>query len=151
MLKMSFAMDRSDFNAIHPTTCVGLFHLPIGQPLAPARHRTTPLPCGRVPMAEHLQEGRLIAGKGICENRRQVPCSKTSVGILHQSQGLIIGPLAHHQGHHQLAVSDHGGMIPPVTSFTQFVIGAAFLLFFTKLHGSSNSNAMGLRARTCSS
>ena len=73
MRKTGFAMYRSYFNAIHPTTCVGLFHLPIGQPLAPAHHRTTTLPFGRVPTAEHTQECRLVAGKGIGEHRRQVP------------------------------------------------------------------------------
>src|SRR5262249_6796401 len=50
MLQTGFAMDCSDFNALHPTTFVRLFHLPIGQPLAPAQHRTTPPPLGRVPM-----------------------------------------------------------------------------------------------------
>ena len=93
MRTTGFAMDHSDCNALHPTIFVGLFHLPIGQPLAPAYHRTTPLPCGRVPTAEHFQEGRLVAGKGISENRRQVPWSQTIMGILHHSPGLLISPL----------------------------------------------------------
>ena len=149
MLKPGVAMYRSDFTALHLPPCVGLWHWPLGQPLAPAHHRTTPPSFGRGPMAEHLQAGRLVAGKGISEHRRQVPCAQTSVGILHHSQGLLRGPFAHHQGHHQLAVSGHGGRIPPVASCAPFVIGAAFWLFFTTLHGSSHSNAMGLRARTC--
>ena len=149
MLKTGFAMDRSYCNAIHPTTFGGLFHLPIGQPLAPAHHWTTPLPFGRVPTAEHLQECRLVAGKGLGANRRQVPCAQTIVGLLPPSQGRLSGPFAPQQGHHHLAVSGHGGMIPPVASCPQVRLGAAFLLFFTKLPGSSNSNASGLRLRTC--
>ena len=149
MRTTGFAMDHSDCHALHPTIFVGLFHLPLGQSLAPAYHRTTPLPLGRRPTTEHLQAGRLVAGKGLGEKRRQVPCSQTIVGVLSHSQGLLIGPFAHPQGHHPRAVSGHGGMIPPVASCTHCMIGAAFLLFFTPLHCASHAKAMGLRSRTC--
>jgi hypothetical protein len=151
MLQTGVAMACSSFHALPPTPFVRLLHLPIGQPLAPAPPRTTPPPWGRGPMAEYFQEGRRVAGQGIGETRRQVPCAKTSGGILPHSQGLVIGPFAHPHGHPQLAVSGHGGMSPPGARFPQCMLGAAFLLFFTTLHCSSNANAMGLRARTCGS
>ena len=98
MFQTGFAMD-ADFHALNPTTFIVLFHLPIGQPLAPAQDGTTcpRCPWAVVPTTEDLQEGGLIALIGIGENRRQMPCSKTIVGILHQGRGLLIGPFAHHK------------------------------------------------------
>ena len=151
MRKTGFAMDHSDCHALHPTIFVGLFPLPLGQPLAPAHHRMTPPPLGRRPTTEHLQAGRLVAGQGLGEKRRLVPCSQTIVGGLSHSQGLLVGPLAHPQGHHPRAVSGHGGLRPPVARCTPCMIGTAFLLFFTPRHCASHAKAMGRRSRPCGS
>jgi hypothetical protein len=151
MLKPGFAMALSSCNALPPPTCVGLFPLPLGPPLAPAPPRTTPPPFGRVPPAAHLPECRLIAGTGSGETRRQVPCSQTMVGLLPHRQSLIIGPFAHPHGPHPLAVSGHGGLIPHVARCTPCRVGAAFWLLVTQLHCSSHSTAMGRRSRTCRS
>jgi len=43
----------------------------------------------------------------------------------------------------------HGGMVPQVACGIAFMLLTAFLLFLTKLHGSSNSNAIGRRSWTC--
>jgi hypothetical protein len=49
LLQTGCAVDRSDCNTIHPPPVGGCFHVPLGQPLAPADHWTTPPTCGGVP------------------------------------------------------------------------------------------------------
>jgi hypothetical protein len=130
----------------HLGRTVALTHrLALGASTSPA----APQPCGRGPPAEHPQECGLVAGNGSGKKRRQVPRSQAIVGFLPPSQGLLIGPCAPPQGHHQRAVHGHSGLIPPVASGTPDIIGAAFWRFVTQLHGSSPAKAIGRRARTC--
>lgn len=95
MLKTRFAMHRSDLNPFNPPAFVVFFDLTIGQALPPTEHRTTASALWRVPTPKDLQKCRLIARKGIGENSRQMSWAKTTLGILNQSERLIIGAFAH--------------------------------------------------------
>jgi hypothetical protein len=46
-------------------------------------------------------------------------------------KGVLIGSLAHGQGHHQFAVSSHYAMVPLVTGLIALMLSTTLWLFFT--------------------
>ena len=92
---MGFAMHRSHLNPLDPMAFVAFLDLAIRQTLSPAEHRPTASPRWRIPTAEHLEESRFVARKGIGAHRRSMSLTKTTLGILHQRQRLLRGPFAH--------------------------------------------------------
>jgi hypothetical protein len=69
MLKACFAMHHADFNSIDPSAFIHLLDLPIGQTLPPAKHWQSALSFHGVTSTKDLQQSRLIAAKGISEDR----------------------------------------------------------------------------------
>src|SRR5919202_3255465 len=154
MFQPRFAIEHADFDPLNPTPFIVFFHLPIGQALGPAQDGTTrptagAVGRGRIPTSKGFKDGGLIALIGIGEDHGQMPWPETPFGIVHQSLGLLVGPFAHNKGDHQLAIRSNGGMIPHVAGLCRVVVAAALLLFFTKLHCSSNSSARWVRPWTC--
>jgi len=99
-------------------------------------------------MTKNVEDGGFVALITIAEQDRQMVCSQTTFGVTHQVVRLIFCAFAHHQGDHQLTVRCHRRVIPKVTRFIAFILGAVFLFFLTKLHCSSNSKARGVKSRT---
>jgi hypothetical protein len=95
MRKMRFAMHGSDFHPIDPSAFVHLLNLPIGQTLTPANHGQSALSLRRITSTKNLQQSRLIAAKGIGEDRWSVVLAKPLFGILHQRQCVLVRAFAH--------------------------------------------------------
>jgi hypothetical protein len=73
-----------------------------------------------------------------------MPWTQTVLGVVDKGMGLRLAPLADYQTHHEFAVSRHCHVIPHIPSHLRLVVLALFLLFFTQLHGSSNSRAFSM-------
>ena len=95
-----------------------------------------------------IENGGFVPLITIAEKDRQMACSQTTLGVIHELVGLVFRAFAHHEGHHQLTVRRHCRVIPKVTRFIAFILGTVFLFFLTKLHCSSNSKARGVRSWT---
>src|SRR5687767_4438906 len=77
-----------------------------------------------------------------------MPRAETPLGVVYEGPGLRLGPFADHERHDQLAVGCDCRMVPQVASLGALLPPATLLLFFTQLHGSSNSQARGVTSRT---
>src|SRR5689334_8372215 len=78
-----------------------------------------------------------------------MPRTQTALRIVDKGIGLLLGTLSYHQAHDQFTIGRHRGVVPHIPCHLCFIVLAALLLFFTKLHCSSNSSALGVSPWTC--
>src|SRR5262249_39414638 len=71
--------------------------------------------------------------------------TQTTLGVVDEGLCLLLSPFADGERHDQLAIGRDRRMIPHVSSLGALSRPTPPLLFFTKLHCSSNSKARGSR------
>jgi hypothetical protein len=153
MFQTRFAMHDPHIHPLDPPPFILFFHLTIRSSLWPAQDKTTSPACaagvgGWIVTAKGFEDGRLLALIGIGEDRWQMPRTETLLGLVHQNPGLRLGPFTYNERQDEFASGSNRGMVPQVPCLCALLHPATLLLFFTKLHCSSNSKARGVTSRT---
>lgn len=150
LLQAGLARPAPPLDALSPAPFSVFFALPLGSTVRPASDGAPEPTCGPVgrgrrATAAGVEAGGRLSVRGIGEAGGQRPRTAPLCGSAAPGGGRLVGPCAHDERPEPLALGRAGGMVPPVPSRSTLRPRAALRLFFTKLHGASNSLARGVR------
>jgi hypothetical protein len=155
-LQTRFPPEHPDIDALDVTLGGDFFHVAIGQPLRPPALGPSSTPCGAVARGggtatTGCEDGRLVARIRLRADRWQMSWTETTCGGVPHGIGVLVGAFPPHPRAEPLTVRSTRRMVPPVPRLIPLVRLAPRRLFFTTLHGSSHSRALGVRPCTCGS